>query len=300
MRTPLLLGCLFLLTPTTWGAEPLPSTVADGAKLVEVYADDRFFEGPTWDPKTKKLYFTAFGSDNQQILRLDAPGKITVWLDKTQGVNGTFLGYDGRLLGAQAYGHRVMSYAFGGDTAQDAKTLYFNDKLNQPNDVCQSPNGDIYFTDPDFKERKSSAVYRLAKDGTVTKVISDMPLPNGVKTSLDGKLLYVADSHLRLWRVYPIQENGSVGEGKVFFEPKTENMNDPDGFTIDQNGTLYLSGRGGCWVVKADGTSLGLIPIPEFCSNITFGDEDGQTLYFTCSKKVYSLRMKVKGGQFVR
>src|SRR5262245_22875475 len=68
---------------------PWPSTVADGAKLVSVYSDDRFFEGPAWDPKTKKLYFTAFGKvngeENQQILRLDGPGKVTVWLDKTQG-----------------------------------------------------------------------------------------------------------------------------------------------------------------------------------------------------------------------
>jgi len=297
MRTLLAASLLLLSFRTLCAAEPLPSTVADNAKLVEVYGDDRFFEGPTWDPKTKKLYFTAFGKDNQQILRLDAPGKVTVWLDKTQGVNGTYLSADGRLLGAQAYGHRIMSYAFGADTAQDAKTLYFNDKLNQPNDVCQSPNGDIYFTDPDFKDRKTSAVYRLGKDGQVVKVITDMPLPNGLKTSLDGKVLYVGDSHLKLWRSYPIQANGTVGEGKVFFEPKTENQSEPDGFSIDAQGNLYLSGRGGCWVVKPDGTSLGLIPIMEFCSNVTFGGEDGQTLYLTCSKKVYSLAMKVKGGR---
>ena len=59
-----------------------PATVASGATLVSVYHDDRFFEGPAWDTKSAKLYFTAFGKvngqDNQQILRLDAPGKVTV------------------------------------------------------------------------------------------------------------------------------------------------------------------------------------------------------------------------------
>ena len=80
---------------------PLPATVANGAKLVSVYSDDRSFEGPVWDTGTKKLYFTAFGTDNTQILRLDVPGKVTVWLDKTEGVNGMFLANSGRLLAAQ-------------------------------------------------------------------------------------------------------------------------------------------------------------------------------------------------------
>ncbi|MFH1299987.1 MAG: SMP-30/gluconolactonase/LRE family protein, partial [Planctomycetota bacterium] len=60
----------------------------------------------------------------------------------------------------------------------------------------------------------------------------------------------------------------------------------------------YLSGRGGVWVATPAGESLGLIPVPEFCSNVTFGGEDGKTLYFTCANKVYSLKMNVKGGQF--
>lgn len=278
----------------------MPGTVAEGAKLVVEYDDPRFFEGPTWDPKGKKLYFTAFGKNSQQILRLDAPNKVTVWLDNTKGVNGTYLSNDGRLLGAQAYGHRVMSYAFGPDGPSDTKVLYFDEKLNQPNDVCQAPNGDIYFTDPDFSKRKTSAVFRLTADGKATKVVEDMPVPNGLKTSLDGKTLYVGDSYQFLWRSYPINADGTVGPGKVFFEPKDAPKKEPDGLSIDERGNLYFSGRGGVWVVQPDGTALGLIAIPEFCSNVTFGGDDGKTLYMTCSNKVYSLRMNVRGGQFAK
>lgn len=278
-------------------ASPFPSTVAKGAKLVEVYSDPRFFEGPTADPKTGKLYFTAFGKDNQQILRLDAPGKVTVWLDKTEGVNGTFLSKDGWLLGAQAYGHRVMKYRFGKNGPAESKVLLFDTTLHQPNDVCQTPNGDIYFSDPDFKNRKTSAVYHLAPNGKTTKVVSDMPVPNGVITSLDGKTLYVGDSHDMLWRSYPIRADGTVGPGKVFFHPKDAKKAAPDGMAIDEKGNLYFSGRGGVWVVQPDGKPLGLIPIPEFCSNAGFGGKDGKTLYLTCSKKVYSLKMNVRGGR---
>jgi gluconolactonase len=281
---------------------PLPPTVADGAKLVSVYSDDRFFEGPAWDPKSMKLLFTAFGSgkDATQILRLDGPGKVAVWADKTEGVNGTYLANDGRLLGAQAFGHRVMSYGIGADSPSDTQVLLFDNKLNQPNDIAQAPGGNIYFTDPDFDKREKSAVFLLNIKGDVVKIIHDMPVPNGLITSNDGKTLYVGDSHLALWRAYPIQSDGTVGPGRVFFNPGTERKDAPDGMSIDEKDNLYFSGRGGVWVADRFGNSLGLIAVPEFCSNATFGGEDGKTLYLTCAKQVYSLAMKVRGGQFVR
>lgn len=280
----------------------IPTTVADGAKLVSVYSDDRFFEGPTWDPKTKKLYFTAFGSgkDATQILRLDGPGKVAVWADKTEGVNGTYLANDGRLIGAQAFGHRVLSYAVGANGPDDTRVLVFDTKLNQPNDIAQAPNGNTYFTDPDFDKREKSAVYLLNIKGDVVRIIHDMPVPNGLKVSNDGKTLYVGDSHLALWRAYSIQSDGTAGPGRVFFNPETDRKDAPDGMSIDEKDNLYFSGRGGVWVADKFGNSLGLIAVPEFCSNVTFGGEDGRTLFLTCSKQVYSLAMKVRGGQFTR
>jgi gluconolactonase len=300
----LLIGWMTLIGATTVRAVdfPIPSTVADGGKLVSVYSDDRFFEGPTWDPKTKKLYFTAFGSgkDATQILRLDGPGKVTVWADKTEGVNGTYLANDGRLIGAQAFGHRVMSYAIGADGPAETRILVFDNKLNQPNDIAQAPNGNIYFTDPDFDKREKSAVYLLNIKGDVVKIIHDMPVPNGLKVSNEGQTLYVGDSHLALWRAYSIQSDGTAGPGRVFFNPDTDRKDAPDGMSVDEKDNLYLSGRGGVWVADKFGNSLGLIAVPEFCSNVTFGGEDGRTLYLTCSKQVYSLPMKVRGGQFTR
>lgn len=278
----------------------MPATVAEGAALVSVYHDDRFFEGPAWDPKTKKLYFTAFGKDNQQILRLDGQNKVSVWLDKTEGVNGMYLGNDGRLLGAQAFGHRVVSYGIGADGPSDTKILYDDKTLFQPNDIAQAPNGGLYFSDPDFTKKERSAVYYLSPKGEVKKIIEDMQVTNGVIVSNDGKTLYVADDGPKNWRSYPIQADGTVGPGRVFFEAPTDNANDPDGMSIDEQGNLYLSGRGGVWVADKFGKSLGLIDIPEFCSNVTFGGDDGKTLYLTCSKQVYSLKMKVRGGQFVQ
>lgn len=299
-----LIGTLFAISsvPRLSAEEnhPMPPTVASGATLVEVYQDDRFFEGPTWDPKTGKLLFTSFQDKYSQILRLDGDGKAHVWADDTKGVNGTYLSKQGRLLGAMAFGNKLVSYGIGLDGPTDTKVLVDDTTLNQPNDVAESPreDGGIYYTDPDFKNQITSAVFHLSTEGKVTLVLNDMPVPNGCLVSVDGKTLYVGDSHLKHWRAYPIQSDGTLGPGIVFFDPETENRNSPDGMSSDIQGNLYLSGRGGVWVCDKWGKSLGLIAIPEFCSNVTFGGSDGKTLFMTCSKKVYSLKMNVRGAQF--
>ena len=209
-----------------------------------------------------------------------------------------FLAHDGRLLGAQSSGHRVISYGVGPSGLIDPKVLLEDKSLSQPNDLCEAPNGDIYFTDPDGKNPKNSGVYLLAKNGKSKKIITDLVSPNGIKTSRDGRTLYVSDSEQKLWRSYPILGDGSVGPGKTIFEPKTENKASPDGLTLDERGNLYFTGRGGVWVTDADGKELGLIEIPEFASNVAFGGADGKTLFITCDKKVYSLAMTVRGAEW--
>jgi gluconolactonase len=285
---------------------PLPATVAPGAKLETEYeAPGYTLEGPVWDLQTKKLYFTAFGKTTQ-ILRLDERGKATVWLDKTGGVNGTCMGIDGRLIGAAAYDHKIVSYGIGTNGPTDTKVLYEDKKLFQPNDVCQAPNGNIYFTDPDWAQSKRSAVYLLTPKGKVQAVVHDAKLTNGVRTSLDGKTLYVSDDGPENWRAYPIQEDGTVGPGHVFFDPPTAVKGSPDGMGLDEHGNLYVSGRGGVWAADKHGKSLGFIAIPEFCSYASFGGEDGKTLYFVTQASggkpshVYSLRMTVRGEQWAR
>jgi gluconolactonase len=285
---------------------PVPPTVAPGAKLVVEYGDGRYFEGPTWDNATGKLYFTAFGKvngeDNPQIMRLDARGKASVWMNKSGGVNGTRRTRDGRLIGAQGMqGRSVLSMKIGADGPQDVKTLTGNFEgvpYIGPNDVSESPvSGSIYFTDPNFAGKANSAVYHINAAGRVERIITNLKLPNGLLVSNDGKTLFVGDSFEKRIYSYPIRDDGGVNQGevKIFFDPATSNQADPDGMTSDVEGNLYFAMRGGVWVASPRGESLGLIAIPEFCSNVCFGGADGKTLFMTCSGKVYSLAMNVRG-----
>ncbi|MBA2705190.1 MAG: SMP-30/gluconolactonase/LRE family protein [Blastocatellia bacterium] len=284
----------------------LPETVSPGSKLTVVYEDERYFEGPSWDPISGKLYFAAFQKGSEQLLRLDAPGKVSTWMDHTQGINGTYFSRSGRLLAAQAFGHNLLSIKIGPHGPQEVKTLtaaFEGVPYLQPNDVAESLiTGGIYFSDPNFKGKTHSAVYYLSPSGNVRRVIENLKLPNGLEVSNDGGTLYVSDSFEKRIYSYPILTDGSVDQGqvKIFFDPQTENIADPDGMCVDAAGNLYFAMRGGVWVVSKEGKLLGLIPIPEFCSNLTFGGTDGRTLYITCDKKLYSLAMRVKGARFSR
>ena len=294
----------FLFSPQQQSSRVSPPTVAPGAELTVVYSSDQYFEGPSWDPVGQKLYFTAFAKENEQILRLDAPGKASVWLDHTKGMNGTYLSRNGRLLVAQAFGHTLSSLKIGPDGPEEIKVLasdFEGIPFIQPNDVAESPvTGGIYCSDPNFKGKTRSAVYYLNPTGGVRRVIDNLKLPNGLEVSNDGATLYVSDSFEKRVYSYPILADGSVDQAqvKIFFDPATDNVADPDGMCCDALGNLYFAMRGGVWVVSKEGKQLGFIPVPEFASNVTFGGVDGQTLYITCDKKVYSLAMRVKGAQF--
>jgi gluconolactonase len=278
-------------------AAPAPPTVEPGATLETVFADPRFFEGPTWDFNSQRLYFTAFGKEraDTQILRLEKAGKATVFMDRTEGVNGTFLSRDGELLGAQAFGHRVLSLGIGTNGPSTNRVLLFDTALNQPNDLCAAADGTVYFTDPNFDSYKST-VRRFKPGGPVETLITDLPIPNGLELSPDGRRLVVGDSLLLRWFSWDIGPGGGLTNKQIFFDPGGTNDAPPDGMCADELGNFYLTGRGGVWVTDPDGRQLGFIPVPEFVSNVCFGDADAQSLYLTCQDKVYRLRMRVRGA----
>ncbi len=289
-----------------WLAELPTDLNAPGATLQVVYSHTGdFFEGATWDPNSNKLFFTKMTPSPSRILRLDAPGSVFVWMDNVPLTNGMTLSINGRLLTADQNIYQIRSHRIGVSGPQDTNVLCTAPNSQKPNDLCQLTNGDIYFTCPNWSSPTYQGVYLLEPNGTVTRVNNGLNQPNGIITSLDETKLYVAESSTNdtskmRWWVFPINSNGTLGAGSIFFQPTDltgMRYADPDGMTIDERGNLYLTGMGGVWIVSPTGVELKRIPIAEQANNMTFGGTDYTTLYIACKDKVYSLDMAVHGGE---
>jgi len=113
--------------------------------------------------------------------------------------------------------------------------------------------------------------------------------PNGIIGTPDGQTLYVADIGAGKTYRYQIQPDGSVKEKKIFCELGS------DGMTIDNEGNVYLTGKG-VSVFDSSGEKLEQIDVPErWTANVCFGGKERHTLFITASKSFYGLQMRVKG-----
>ncbi len=207
------------------------------------------------------------------------------------------------------HGDRLIRRLESDGTTTTLASHYEGKRFNSPNDLVYHSNGDLYFTDPPYglpeglegphAELSFCGVYRLSPDGTVTLLTKEMTRPNGIGLSPDEKTLYVAQSDPKaaLWRAFPLRDDGTLGEGKIFFDATRwvpERRGLPDGMTIDQRGNLWATGPGGVLVFSPSGTLLGILHTGEATANCTFG-EDGQTLFITADMYLCRVRTSVKG-----
>jgi gluconolactonase len=225
------------------------------------------------------------------------------------GANGLLQDSQGRLVMCE-HGDRRVSVLTNGGGKRTLVDNYQGKRLNSPNDgVCKS-NGDIYFTDPPYglpkryddprRELEHCGVYRISQaTGELTLLSTALARPNGIGFSPDEKTLYVAQSDPEnpIWMSFPVKDDGTLGEGKVFASAKDRVIKDPglpDGMAIDRDGNVWASGPGGIWVFSPAGKLLGKIFTGERTSNCTFG-EDGKTLFVTADTYLCRIRTSVIG-----
>ncbi len=284
-------------------ADPIPE-IGPSGEAKQVATGFGFTEGPAWDGNGL-LYFTDI--PNARIHTVNAAGEVSQFVDNSGPCNGLMFNRDGELYACNMGGELVAW-----DVATKEKRVlageYDGKRFNAPNDLVIDAGGGVYFTDPMFRApmplpQGGQGVYYRAADGTVTRLIADLPAPNGVLLSRDEKTLYVLPSMSAEMLAYPVESPGKLGASKVFCKlknpPERENGG-CDGATIDEHGNLYFTTGMGVQVFDANGKALGVIELPEQPSNCTFGGEDGRTLYVTARTSLYALPMLVKGHWYAQ
>jgi len=292
LMTPLSSDRLFAHAQT---AKTATGIVAPGAKLVLLADGFKFTEGPAADAKGN-VFFT--DQPNNRILEWSVDGKLSVFKNDSGRSNGLYFDEAGNLYACADLNNQLWEISPSGKVSVLVKN-YKGKKLNGPNDLWVHPNGGIYLTDPFYKrdywtrgpmEQDGQDVYYLSPDHKkLTRVIDDLEQPNGIIGTPDGKRLYVADIKGNKTYTYRINGDGTLSDKKIFVEMGS------DGMTIDDEGDVYLVGKG-VTVFNSQGEKIDYIAIEKpWTGNITFGGKDKSKLFITASDSLYSIQTRVHG-----
>ena len=278
-------------------------------------------EGPVWNRKAGYLLFSDIPKNS--VFKWQEGAGVSLFLKpsgytgtapfrgREPGSNGLTFDTEGRLVLCEHGDRRVARLEKNGRKTTLADR-YNGKRLNSPNDLVFKSNGDLYFTDPPFglarvfddpnKELDFSGVYRLSTNGRLTLLTKEITAPNGIAFSPDEKTLYVTnvDPDRPAWLAYDVKEDGTIANGRVFFDAKVwrkPNYGGPDGVTVDQEGNLFGARPGGINVFAPDGTLLGSIETGGPTSNVAWGN-DGSMLYVTANTAIYRIALRTKGMGF--
>ncbi|MBI2562404.1 MAG: SMP-30/gluconolactonase/LRE family protein [candidate division NC10 bacterium] len=263
-----------------------------------------FTEGPLWHPREHYLFWSDMPGDH---LRRWSPGDgVTTFRKPCNMSNGLTWDREGRLLACEHATSQVTRTEADGRIAPIA-THYRGKQLNSPNDIVCGADGGIYFTDPPYgrveyygvkreQELPFQGVYRVGPDARrPALLVDDFDRPNGLCFSLDGRRLFINDTTRQHIRVFDVKADGTLSGGKVWAETKGEGPGAPDGMKMDSAGNIYCCGPGGIHVFSPDAICLGVIRVPEYPSNMAWGDADYRSFFITASTSVYRIRVRIPG-----
>lgn len=308
--------------------------------LEQVATGMRWAEGPAYFPGASAGapgYVLVSDIPNNRIMKFDeTSGQFTVFRANANYANGNTRDRQGRLVTCE---HSVTRRVTR--TGRDGKITVLADsfegkRLNAPNDIVVRSDDSIWFTDPLFgingewegtrakPDQATTNVYRVAPDGKVSAVITDLVNPNGLAFSPDEKKLYVVE-----WRGTPNRSIWSFdvnADGTVANKTKLIDAADQgalDGFRVDRDGNLWcgwgsngalnaepsdvggrkvfqLRGKSedldGVMVFNPQGKAIAHIRLPERCANLCFGGPKNNRLYMASCHSLYALYVESHGA----
>lgn len=289
------------------------------ARLEQVVDGHEWAEGPLWDRERGCLLFsdvirnTAYrwceGAGETVLLARSGFTGSAPFPGKEPGSNGLAFDRDGRLLMAE-HGDRRISRIGADGRKTTLADRYQGKRINSPNDLIITPQGDLLFTDPPWglpqwwddagKELAFSGVYRLRPDGVLQVLTREFQAPNGIALAPDGKTLYLSESkpEVGAWYALPVRPDGSLGPRRRLLDAVPWSVGRkgvPDGLKLDRDSHIFGGGPGGVYVIHPDGTLLGVIETGGPASNTAWGD-DGSTLYITSGSRVLRIRTTTIGA----
>jgi gluconolactonase len=293
-------------------SDKLFELVDRGAKVEQLATGFTFTEGPVWNKQGRFLLFSDMPGDTRR--RWDEQSGITEIAKPSNKGNGMTYDANGKLLVCEHSTSSVvqMDPDGTGSGREVIASHYQGKELNAPNDVVVKDDGAIYFSDPTYgrmpvfgvereQELDFQGVYRIPPGGGEPELlIDDFEQPNGLCFSPDESLLYINDTPRAHIRVFDVQQDGTIANGRMFFDNIGSGVIEegiPDGMKCDERGNIYVTGPAGVWVISPEGEHLGVIEVPENVGNLNWGGDDWTELYMPSTTSLYRIGMKVAGNR---
>jgi sugar lactone lactonase YvrE len=241
-------------------------------------------EGPVWAAAEGRLYW------------FDIQGKRLNWLAHATGATGRFeLPVRASVAAPRTDGDLVLVTEAGlGRFDPREGRFELATPMDFPpgfrtNDGKIDLAGRLWWSSMDDNGgKRPGKLFRTDPDGRTAEVLDGIHIANTVSVSPDGATMYLADSTLRtLWAI-PINDDGSLGERRVFASLAGEPRGTFDGTAVDADGYLWNAQWGAWRIVRyaPDGRIDRIVETPvEQPSSCAFGGPDLATLYVTSARE---------------
>ncbi|MEK6782080.1 MAG: SMP-30/gluconolactonase/LRE family protein [Bacteroidota bacterium] len=253
-------------------------------------------EGSNVDKKGN-LFVVNFQKDGT-IGLVNRKGKVTLFVTLPEGsiANAIMFDADDNLLLADWTGHNVLKV---NKKTKAISTYCHNDHFNQPNDLCINKKGQLFASDPNWKE-STGKLWRIDTNGEAVLLAENMGTTNGIELSPDEKILYVNESVQRKIWSFDVNEQGDISNKRLVTEFEDFGF---DGMKCDLQGNLYVTrhGKGTIAIIEPDGELFREVELKgKKVSNIIFGGKDGRTCYVTLQdrKCVETFRSEIPGRRW--
>ena len=255
----------------------------DGSVEVEVVVDgrDQVGEGPVWlGPERRLVWVDITG---RLVHSLDPATGHKETVDVGQYVGAVVPRSSGGFVAAVETGFGVIDMRTG--RLEMIAEVEADNPNNRMNDGKCDSAGRFWAGTMALDETPGAgALYRLDTDHTVTRVLENVTISNGLAWSLDDRNMYFVDTATNRVDILDYEpKTGAVRDRRGLIEIPPE-LGAPDGMTLDTEGHLWVALWGGSAVHRyaPNGTLDSVVNLPvSQVTSCAFGGEDLSELYIT-------------------
>lgn len=238
-------------------------------------------EGPCWDPTRGELLWVDLLRDEIHRSDVGAGTTTTTAVDRTVGA--AVLGHDGRVLAAVPGGFA--------DVADDGVVSMIapvdEPAGNRMNDGKCAPDGS-FWAGSMARDNAAGAgtLYRLDPDHSVSTMLGDLTVSNGIGWSPDGDIVYFVDTPTQRIDRFRLDGPTRITDRTSFFEVDA-GRGMPDGLCVDAEGNVWvaLCFGGVVLCVSPEGREIAEIRVPaELTTSVAFGGDGLDVLFITTGR----------------